>query len=196
MKYKLLIIGVVALTMSFSPLYAAGAEPVIEEKVKVEEAAVSTIEATVEAVDHETRMVTLKGPDGKSVTIEVQDYVKNFAQVEVGDVLSIDFIESIEIQVFAPGVIQPGATVAVAEAKAKPGQKPGVVAVQEVAVATTIVAIDKDTQMVTLKGANGETKTVKARNPENLAKVKVGDNVLITYSVALGVSVAKKTAEK
>ena len=196
MKYKLLIIGIVTLTMSFSPLYAAGAEPATGEKVKVVETAVSTIEATVEAVDHETRMVTLKGPDGKSVTIEVQDYVKNFAQVEVGDVLSIDFIESIEIQVFAPGVIQPGATVAVAEAKAKPGQKPGVVAVQEVAVATTIVAIDKDTQMVTLKGADGETKTVKARNPENLAKVKVGDNVLITYSVALGVSVAKKTAEK
>ncbi|MCD6268635.1 MAG: hypothetical protein J7J71_00685, partial [Deltaproteobacteria bacterium] len=158
--------------------------------------AVSTIEATVEAVDHETRMVTLKGPDGKSVTIEVQDHVKNFAQVEVGDVLSIDYIESIEIQVFAPGVVQPGTTAVVAAAKAKPGQKPGVVAVQEVAVATTIVAIDKDTQMVTLKGADGETKTVKARNPENLAKVKVGDNVLITYSAALGMSVDKKTAEK
>ncbi len=196
MKYKLLIIGVVALTMSFSPLYAAGAEPATGEKVKVVETAVSTIEATVEAVDHETRMVTLKGPDGKSVTIEVQDHVKNFAQVEVGDVLSIDYIESIEIQVFAPGVVQPGTTAVVAAAKAKPGQKPGVVAVQEVAVATTIVAIDKDTQMVTLKGADGETKTVKARNPENLAKVKVGDNVLITYSAALGMSVDKKTAEK
>lgn len=194
MKYKLLIIAIVTLMMSFSPLYAA--EPVAGEKVKVEETAVSTIEATVEAVDHETRMVTLKGSDGKSVTIKVQDRVKNFAQVEVGDVVSIDYIESVEIKVFAPGVIQPGATAVVAAARAKPGQKPGAVAVQKVAVATTIVAIDRDTQMVTLKGADGKTKTVKARNPENLAKVKVGDHVLITYTTALGVNVTKEIAEK
>ena len=45
---------------------------------------------------------------------------------------------------------------------------------QEVFVVTTIAAIDTETQMVTLMSASGETKTVKARDPENLKKVKVG----------------------
>ena len=41
--------------------------------------------ATVEAIDQSTRMVTLKGSKGNSVTFKASDEVKNLAQVKVGD---------------------------------------------------------------------------------------------------------------
>jgi hypothetical protein len=43
--------------------------------------------------------------------------------------------------------------------------------------------------MVTLKGPEGKSVTVKAENPKNLAKVKVGDEVEVTYTEALAISV-------
>ena len=44
---------------------------------------------------------------------------------------------------------------------------------------------------MTLKGPEGKTVTVKAENPENLKKVKVGDEIEITYTEALAISVEK-----
>ena len=196
MKYKLLIIGIIAFTMSFSPLYASDQDTSACEKPKIEKVVATTIEATVEAVDHEKRMLTLKGPEGKSVTIEAGEQVKNLSQVEVGDLLTIEYIEAVSVQVFAPGEVKPGAVAVVAAGRAKLGQKPAGVAVKEVVVVTTIEAIDKENQLVTLKGASGESKTVKARNPENLEKVQVGDKVMITYTEAIAINMTKKPAGK
>ncbi|MCD6533010.1 MAG: hypothetical protein J7L25_02885 [Deltaproteobacteria bacterium] len=199
MKYKLLIISVVvACMMSFSPLYASEPDSAANEKPSVEQSMVITIEAIVEAVDYEKRTVTLKGPDGTSVTVEVQDYVKNFDQVDVGDLLSVEYIESIKVEAFAPGKVKTAAETVMVEGKAQPGEKPSEVVVQEVAVLTTIEAIDKENQQVTLKNAQGQSKTVQVRNPDNLDKVEVGDQVLITYTAALGISVTEreKPAEK
>lgn len=196
MKYKLLIVGIIAFTVSFSPLYASEQDTTASEKPRVEEVMASKIEAIVEAVDYEKRMVMLKGPDGESVTIEVQDKVKNFAQVEVGDLLTVEYIEAVSIQVFAAGDVEPGAAAVGAVSKAELGQKPAGIAVKEVVLVVTIEAIDKDNQLVTLKSAGGESKTVKARNPDNLEKVEVGDKVMITYTAALGISVTEKPAEK
>jgi hypothetical protein len=44
---------------------------------------------------------------------------------------------------------------------------------------------------VTFKGPKGNLVTVVAEDANNLEKVKVGDNVEITYTEALAVEVAK-----
>jgi len=44
---------------------------------------------------------------------------------------------------------------------------------------------------VTIKGPEGNTETVKARNPKNLDAVKVGDLVEITYTRALAIALDK-----
>lgn len=195
MKVKFMIIAVIAFAMSVSPLYASE-QKISAEKPKIEEAVKVTLEATVEAVDQETRMVTLKNSDGKSFTFKAGEEVKNLAQVEVGDLLTIDYIEAVSVEVFAPEDIASGAAAVATAGRAKPGEKPAGVVVQEVTMVTTIAAIDTETQMVTLMNASGETKTVKARNPENLKKVKVGDKVKITVTEALAINMTKKPACK
>ncbi len=192
MKLQLLVMSFVILVVSSSPLYASGQESATTgEKPGMLEAVVTNLEATVEKVDYEKRKVTLKGPEGKIVTIDVDENVKNLPQVEVGDLLTVEYVEAVTIQVFAPGEVEPGVTALADEKSAKLGQKPAGVAVKEITVVATIEAIDKEQQLVTLKGAGGKIKTVKARNPENLEKVEVGDSVMITYTSGIAIRVTE-----
>ena len=129
------------------------------------------------------------------MTIEVGEEVKNLPQVEVGDLVTVEYLETVAIKVFAEGEVEPGATAAAAVASAEAGQKPAGVAMEEVVVVTTVEAIDKEQHLVTLKSAEGKSKTVKARNPENLENVQVGDKVMITYTTAMGISVTEKATQ-
>ena len=72
---------------------------------------------------------------------------------------------------------------------AKPGEKPGGQVGRSITLTTTITAIDTANGTVTLTGPQGNSRTIKAANPDNLKKVQVGDLVEITYSEALAVSV-------
>jgi len=73
----------------------------------------------------------------------------------------------------------------------KPGETPGGAIGREVTVTATITAIDKNAETVTIRGPQGDSATVKARDPKNLDLVKVGDLVDITYTQALAVSLDK-----
>ena len=46
-----------------------------------------TARATVKSVDMKTRMVTLVGPQGETMTMKAGDQVQNLAQVKPGDVV-------------------------------------------------------------------------------------------------------------
>ena len=52
-----------------------------------------------------------------------------------------------------------------------------------------ITAIDKQKSTMTLKGPEGKLVNVQVQDPANLEKVKVGDELMITYTEALAISV-------
>jgi len=149
-----------------------------------------TVTATVESIDLATRAVTLKGPDGKVMGLKVSEEVKNLPQVKVGDKVTVTYYESIAAQIIKPGT-GPASAAQQAVATAKPGEKPAGAMVQQVTVVAAVEAIDKTTQHVTLKGPEGKTVEVKVKNPKNLEGVKVGDEVAITYTEAMAISVEK-----
>jgi len=161
----------------------------MQEKPSMHQETVSTLEATVTAIDQATREVTLKSADGESVSFIAGDEVKNLAQVKVGDKLKLEYLESVTVQVLEAGQADVGAETVAGAARAKPGEKPAGVAISETTVVVVIEAIDKEHEKVTLKGPEGKTKTVKVRNPENLEKVAIGDKVMITYTEALAVKI-------
>ena len=51
--------------------------------------------------------------------------------------------------------------------------------------------IDKKARTVTVKGPQGGTETIKAKDPKNLEGLKVGDMVELTYTQALAISLDK-----
>jgi Cu/Ag efflux protein CusF len=147
--------------------------------------------ATVQAIDLEKRIVTLKGPKGNVFDVTVGEEAKNLPQVKVGDLVTVKYYESVAYRLLKPGEATAGTQEAEIVSRAKPGAKPGGVVAREVTITATIQAIDKKKQTVTLKGPDGKTVTVKAEKPKNLEKVKVGDEVEITYTEALAISVEK-----
>jgi hypothetical protein len=152
--------------------------------------------ATVEAIDHSTRMVTLKGPKGKSVTFKASDEVRNLAQVKVGDEVKFAYYESLAVRVLKKGEAFPTAGESAAMSRAKAGEKPAGAVGTETNVNATITAIDKKANTVTLKGEGGKTVTVTPLRPEKLDEVKVGDRLAITYTEAIAVSVEKVEKKK
>ena len=52
-----------------------------------------------------------------------------------------------------------------------------------------VTAIDRANSTVTLRGPQGNTRTILVREPRRLEGVNVGDQIVITYTEALAVSV-------
>jgi hypothetical protein len=99
----------------------------------------------------------------------------------------------VSFQAKKSGEATTGTAVAGEIARAKPGERPGVAGARVTTVTTTITGIDKPAGTVTLQDAEGESVTVKARNPANLERVAVGDLVEITLTEAVGISVGPPT---
>ena len=167
-----------------------GAAAYAADEKKVERSNLVTITATVEAIDQATRMVTLKGPKGNLVSFIADEAVKNLPQVKVGDEVTVNYYESLVMRVLKPEE----AAVNVASAgvaAAKPGEKPAGVGAKEVTITVSIEAIDTTAGTVTFKGPTGNVNTVRAEDPKNLEKIKVGDRVAITYTEAVAIAVEK-----
>jgi ribosome maturation factor RimP len=156
---------------------------------KMHEASVVTVRGTVEAIDKEKQTVTLKGPK-RTLTLHVQD-PKKLEAIKVGDPVVGKYYESLMIEVKKPGEATPGVSTQQATATSKPGETPAGAIGQQITVTATITAIDKKAHTATIKGPEGNSVTVKARDPKNLDRVKVGDNVEITYTEALAISLDK-----
>jgi hypothetical protein len=175
-----------------APAAEAAAVAAPQQKPALKQEALLTLKATVTAINHETRQVTLQDAAGESFTFIASDEVRNLAQVEVGDKLFVEYLQTIKIQVLAPGEAEVGAKEIVAKGRAEPGEKPAGAAVSKTTVVAVIEEIDKKNQTVTLKGPEVKSKQVKVRNPENLEKIAIGDKVMITYTEAMVVKVTEK----
>jgi Cu/Ag efflux protein CusF len=154
-------------------------------------ASVTKIRGTVAGVDKDAGTVTLKGPKGRTVTIEVKDKSK-LDQIKVGDPVVAAYMEAVAWRVVKAGSgAAPGVSTQETRVTSKPGETPAGAVGREVTATVTITAIDRKNHTVTVKGPQGGTETIKAKEPKNLEGLKVGDMVEISYSQALAVSLDK-----
>ena len=174
--------------ISLAAVLSLGARAHAEDEKKVERSQAVSVTATVEAIDQTTRMVTLKAADGKLISFVADEAVKNLPQVKKGDTVTVKYYESLVMRVLKPEEAAVNVASAGA-ASAKPGEKPAAIGAREVSVTVTIEAIDKTAGTVTFMGPAGASNTVRAEDPKNLEKIKVGDRVAITYTEAVGISV-------
>ncbi len=180
----------ILLMILLAGLVACG-KPAPEQKLSIERGNSVLLTATVEALDLKTRKVTLKGEQGKVFTVQAGKEVVNLPQVRVGDKVEVEYIESLMVRKADKGEILDENTVIVGTAE--PGEKPAGLRITESATSAQIVAIDTVRGAVTLRMPDRSILVIKAQEPENLKKVKVGDTIVITYSEALAVSVKPAT---
>lgn len=195
MKPPIVAGAVLAAALALSPcVYAQSGAAVVGKGPGVAGAAQTvTIAATITAIDAKTRAVTLKGPQGREVTLTAGPEVRNFAQMKVGDAVDVQYVEALTLELKKGG----GKTVQKSEAagamRAKEGAAPGGAIGRQVTVIADVVAVDPATQTVTLKGPQ-RTVDLKVRDPKQFALVAKGDQVEATYTeaVAIAVTPAKK----
>lgn len=145
--------------------------------------------ATVVAINYSYREVTLMDENGKLHDITAGDEVRNFDQVKVGDKLNIEYTEAISIQLKKRGSATPGAMEQQAMVRSPKGAKPGGAVGRQVTAIAKVVAIDTKKQEVTLKGPQGNEYDLSVTDPAQLKLVKKGDEVEVTYTEALAISV-------
>ena len=149
--------------------------------------------ATITAIDAATRVVTLKGPQGKELTLTAGAEVKNFAQMKVGDQVKVKYIEALTLELKKGSTAPVSRTETTGAAGAKPGERPAGAAGRQVTIVAEVVALDPAKQIVTLRGPQ-RTVELKVADPEQFKRVAKGDRVEATYTEAMAIAVepAKK----
>ena len=158
--------------------------------------AVVTASATIEAIDAATRTVKLKMANGETRSIVAGEEVRNFAQLKVGDKVNMKYMESVTLDLKKDGKAVVGRTETSSMTRAKPGEKPGGVAQREVTAVVSVVNVDAQKKVVSVKKDTGEVIDLPVQDPEQLKLIKKGDHVQATYTQALAVSVEPAAAPK
>jgi hypothetical protein len=151
-------------------------------------AAVVQISASVEAIDAANRTVTLKGPRGNVVTLDIGPQVRNFDQIKVGDFVVVKYAEALSLELKKDGSGIRERSEKTEARRAEPGAKPEAGAARQVTVTADVMAVNPKARTITLRGPK-RTVDLKVNDPEQLKLVKVGDQVVATYVEAVAVSV-------
>lgn len=148
------------------------------------------VTAKVTKIDRKKRIVTLKFPDGHTSEITCGPEVRNFPQIQVGDDVTAEFVESVELFIAgSEGYMPIDETTAIK--RAPKGEKPGVTAARSVESTATVIAVDYKTRKVTLKGKEGKVVTVHVSSKvKRLEEVKPGDTVVARYTEAVSIDVS------
>ena len=146
-----------------------------------------TLSGTVETIDHDRRVVNIKTPDGKFETIDVPSSAKRFDELKVGDKVSITYNNTVSARLKPPG--EAPVNTATGSSTAGQGERPGGTASMERTMTATISGIDKSASSITFTGPNGWKYSRRVVDPTVLDKVKVGDQVDVTWDTDVTVSV-------
>lgn len=175
---------------------AAGQEKAAKEgPKKLSGSQTSSITATVEAIDTAHRELTLKGPGGKVVVLQVPEAVKRFNEIKVGDNLTFQYTEALVVEVHKADA---SAKLGVSEevgTERKPGARPAGVVSRKVTATVAVEAVDPKAPSITVKDAGGNSISYRVQDAKNLEGVHPGDKLVITYNEALAMSVSSPPAK-
>jgi hypothetical protein len=179
-----------ALALAYQCAYAQpqGSAVVTSEPGKASAVRVIEATATVVAINAATRTVTVKNAQGKTRDIVCGDEVKNFAQIHVGDQVSLKYQEALSLELKKVKA-EKGATVMEASARAEPGAKPAGAVGRQVTILADVVAVDPKKSTISLKGPAGNVVELDVQNPAQFKVVKKGDQVEAVYTEALAIAV-------
>jgi len=155
-----------------------------------------TLSAEVTAVDLAAREVTLQGPKGNEVTIYVGPAVKRLDEVKAGDFVRVDYQIAVAAEVRKPTAEEAKHPLVLmnTDGRAPEDSSPAGGVARQFKVVTTIEALNRPEQTVTVRGPRGNYLTAQVADPNRLTKVHIGETIVIVYTEGLAISLDK--AEK
>lgn len=184
------LLGTAALLSAalFLPLSAAAEEAAAPEGGV--RAMAMEVEATVTAIDLETRQVTLQGPDGKTMTLTAKEEVVKLEDVSVGDILRATYLAALEGELREPTeeeLAEPYVMIKDAGVGEVAGE-PVVGAGRIIHAVCTIEGMNRLLGTVTVVDPNGKIHVIADVEPEKMSGVTLGQTIVLTFREALALS--------
>ena len=167
---------------------ATGAAAIVSEPGKATAARTVEVSAQVVGIDKATRTLKLKGAKGEVVDVVASAEVKRFDEIKVGDSIVARYLESLTLELKKAPVAAGDVKVREGAARSKPGEKPAGGAARQVSAIAEVVAVDPAKSTITIKGPTGNITTLNVQNPDQFKVVKQGDQIEVTYTQALALS--------
>lgn len=194
MNTKILVAATAAALALVATVHAQQLESYkTNEPGRVGEARSIKATASIVSIDAATREVTLKGPQGREITVVAGPDVRNFDALKAGDKVDIQYVEAVTVELKKGGGLPVGAVEESAKMGAAPGATPAGASGRQVTVVGDVIDLDPATQRVTVRGAK-HTVDVTVRDPEQFKRIARGDQLQATYieAVALELQPAAK----
>ena len=193
-----LIIGFFAVSaLALPQIGSAQTKPAMTDPAKAPIAAAGIdevyqlVDAVVTKVDSKTRTVTLKDKDGTFTNFVAGPEIKNFAQIKVGDRLTVTHELAIAIELVKvnnQGVRSEVQTST--QTSAALGSKPASVISNTTIIIANVVSVDRQKMTVSVKGPKGKTDTYRVKSASLLKDIAINDEVKITLYDAMAASFA------
>jgi hypothetical protein len=143
-------------------------------------ATLTELTGEVVVINTETRLMTLKTPDGSFEVLRIPPEVERIKAIEVGDKVTISETEAVLVDIEKGR--DAGAMGAVPEksVEREAGKKPAGTLVDKLTLYGKVLAVDKAKSQVTVQGPN-QTLTLNVEDPALFDDVAPGDGVIARY---------------
>lgn len=141
---------------------------------------------TVKKIDKKDHTLTLNDPQGNTVDVKAGPDV-DLDKIRTGERLDVSYYEEVALAIQKPGEAPPKVAL-------KGAERPGV-AEKQMTVAAKIVKVDADKNTVTVRTPSGDTHAIHVHDAalqDKLRNVKAGEDLQITYTQAVAVTVKPK----
>ena len=169
-----------------------GNEPASPAPTSAQRESTIVTTATVQKVDQQTREVTLRGTDGRDVTVVAGPEVRNLPQLAAGDVVRLTYRESVAARMAQANEGGP-ASAAVVTTRAPEGSKPAGTIGAAVRAIVTFKSYDPATGVVTFTTEDGREESV-AVDPamrDFAAARRPGDRVAVDIVTAVALAIVE-----
>ncbi len=137
--------------------------------------------ATIVGIDVPGRVIALRRRNGEEQTFKVGSDVTRLKEFAVGDVIRVEFQQTLELEYQPPGAptVAPesGATLG----RSGLNEAPGATVSAGVQGTVRVTAVDVAQRLVSFEGPKGEIHEVRAGPGIQLDRLKAGDHLLATY---------------
>lgn len=160
------------------------------EGVSTEE--IITMTATVTAVDQKARTVTLKGPEGNEITMAVGEEVTRLAEVKVGDLLDIGYLQALglEFREATPEEMKNPLTETIETEKADKTRAPAGAQLRTVRAVVTLEGMSRWLSTLTVLGPRGNYFVVEVEpSAVKWETLRIGQTMVGTYTEAMVMSI-------
>jgi Cu/Ag efflux protein CusF len=160
----------------------------ISAQQKIEQAGNMSKSASIIAIDHTKRTVTLKDAEGNVEDFHAGPEIKRFNELKVGDSVTFAYHAALVYQITKPGMTPPPVQKGVETVRGQ-GAKPSGAVTQQLQATVTIEAIDPAVPSIKVRTADGHAMSAKVEDRKNIEGLKVGDKVTVTFTEALMITV-------